>query len=691
MRFEERLLRSIVRVHSRFLADEDPHPLFEELLEDLLDFTESDYGFLGETMVSPSGALSLKVHAFGSRPPGRAALESFRSSAPDGLELGSPHTLIGAVLRTAKPVLANEPSSDPRRGGLPPGHPPLQSFLGIPLHHGHRFVGMMGAANRAGGYTQELLARLEPFIVTSASVVDARRSIRERRRAEEAQARLVAILEATTDVIGTADAQGRLTYLNRAARRLRGIGEDGDLSGVSVLAGHTPWARRRILEEALPAAVRDGSWEGETAVVAADGREIPLSQVLIAHKDAHARIDFFSTIARDISERRALEQELRQAQKMEAIGRLAGGIAHDFNNILTAVFGNAELARRQLKDGGAPLEALDEILQAATRAAGLTRQLLTFSRRGIVEPRWVDLNELARRMERMLRRLIGEDVELQLDLAPRLGGVSADEGQLEQLLMNLVVNARDAMPDGGRLRIETRDVTLAGDAAHAVELATGRYVRLTVSDTGVGMSEETRGRIFEPFFTTKPPGRGTGLGLAICYGVVQQSGGRIGVESVPGSGARFAIHLPRVEETEAVAPERGTPSQILGEAATLLLAEDEPQVRVLLARALRERGYTVMAAADGEAALSMARRHEGSIDLLVTDVVMPRLGGRALAASLRAMRPGTPVLYVSGHPEGPGFSQALAEPWTGYVAKPFSADDLLRKVRELLEETRGGS
>ena len=280
---------------------------------------------------------------------------------------------------------------------------------------------------------------------------------------------------------------------------------------------------------------------------------------------------------------------------------------------------------------------------------------------------------------------------LQLDLAPRLGGVSADEGQLEQLLMNLVVNARDAMPDGGRLRIETRDVTLAGDAAHAVELATGRYVRLTVSDTGVGMSEETRGRIFEPFFTTKPPGRGTGLGLAICYGVVQQSGGRIGVESVPGSGARFAIHLPRVEETEAVAPERGTPSQILGEAATLLLAEDEPQVRVLLARALRERGYTVMAAADGEAALSMARRHEGSIDLLVTDVVMPRLGGRALAASLRAMRPGTPVLYVSGHPEGPGFSQALAEPWTGYVAKPFSADDLLRKVRELLEETRGGS
>ena len=251
MRFEERLLRSIVRVHSRFLADEDPHPLFEELLEDLLDFTESDYGFLGETMVSPSGALSLKVHAFGSRPPGRAALESFRSSAPDGLELGSPHTLIGAVLRTAKPVLANEPSSDPRRGGLPPGHPPLQSFLGIPLHHGHRFVGMMGAANRAGGYTQELLARLEPFIVTSASVVDARRSIRERRRAEEAQARLVAILEATTDVIGPADAQGRLTYLNRAARRLRGIGEDGDLSGGSVLAGHTPWARRRILEEAL--------------------------------------------------------------------------------------------------------------------------------------------------------------------------------------------------------------------------------------------------------------------------------------------------------------------------------------------------------------------------------------------------------------------------------------------------------
>ncbi len=691
MRFDERLLRSIVRVHSRFLADEDPHRLFEELVRDLLEFARSEYGFLGEVVVSPSGGPALRLHAFGSRSSSREALQSFRSLTPDPLELSSPDTLIGAVLCTGKPVLTNEPSNDPRSGGLPPGHPPLWNFLGIPLHHGDRFVGMMGVANRPGGYTPELLRRLEPFVVTSASVIDAHRSIRERRRAEEAQARLVAILEATTDVIGTADAEGRITYLNRAARRLRGIGEDEDVSQASALEQHTPWARKRILEEALPTAVREGSWEGETAMIAPDGREIPLSQVLIAHKDAHGRIDFFSTIARDTSERRALEQELRQAQKMEAIGRLAGGIAHDFNNILTAVFGNAELARRELARGGAPVEPLDEILQAASRAAALTRQLLTFARRGIVEPRRVDLNELARRMERMLRRLIGEDVELELDLAPGIGGVRADEGQLEQVLMNLAVNARDAMPDGGRLRIETRDVALAGEAAEAAELAPGRYVRLAVSDTGVGMSEETLGRVFEPFFTTKAPGQGTGLGLAICYGAVQQSGGRIAVESAPGCGARFVIHLPRVDEVEVDAPDRVAPTPLLADTATLLLAEDEPQVRALLARALRERGYAVLAAPDGETALAMARRHEAPIDLLVTDVVMPRMGGRALAASLRAIRPGTPVLYVSGHPEGPGFSQALAEPRTGYVAKPFSAEDLLRKVRELLEEARGRS
>jgi len=690
MSFEERLLRSIVRVHQRFLADEDPHPLFEGLVDELLAFTDSEYGFLGEIVVERAGTPSLRLHAFASRASGREALQRFRSRAPAELELDHLDTLIGAVLQSAKPVLANDPASDPRSGGLPPGHPPLESFLGIPLHHGDRFVGMMGVANRPQGYTEELLARLEPFVVTAASVVDAHRSRRERRRAEEVQARQVAILEATTDLVGTADAQGRLTYLNRAARRMREIGDEDDVSEVSVLAYHTPWARRLILKEALPCAMRDGSWVGETAVIAADGREVPLSQVVIAHKDAHGRIDFFSTIARDVSEQRTLEEELRQAQKMEAIGRVAGGIAHDFNNILTAVFGNAELARRELADGGAPLEALDEILQAATRAATLTRQLLTFARRGIVEPRRVDLNELARRMERMLRRLIGEDVELELDLAPAIAGVRADEGQLEQVLMNLAVNARDAMPDGGRLRIETRPVTLEGDAASALELPPGRYLRLAVSDTGVGMSEETRGRIFEPFFTTKPAGQGTGLGLAICYGVVRQSAGQIDVETAPGCGTRFVIHLPEVDEAAVVAAERHRAPQPAADAGTLLLAEDEPQVRALLGRALRERGYAVLAAADGETALALARRHEGPIDLLVTDVVMPRLGGRALASSMRALRPGMPVLYVSGHPEGPGFSQALEEPRTGYVAKPFSAEELLRKVRELLLAARGG-
>src|SRR5205809_352974 len=389
---------------------------------------------------------------------------------------------------------------------------------------------------------------------------------------------------------------------------------------------------------------------------------------------------------RDVTERLGLEQQLRLAQKMEAVGRLAGGVAHDFNNILTAITGHAELLLEALGLNYPRRADVDEIRRSAERAAGLTRQLLAFSRQQVLQPKVVDLNALVLDMDKLLRRLIGEDVELATVLDPTLGRVTADPGQLEQVIVNLAVNARDAMPQGGKLTLETRNIDL--DSSYTLEhslVKPGPYVQLTVSDSGIGMDEETQAHAFEPFFTTKPRGQGTGLGLAMVYGTVKQSGGFIWVYSEPGRGATFKIYLPRVDTpTEAAAlpapavqPARGP--------ETVLLAEDEPAVRAIAQPALERHGYTVLPAATGAAALALAAQHAATIDLLLTDVVMPGMSGRDLADRLTAQRPGIRVLYISGYTDNAIVRHGMLEPGLAYLQKPFRPDALVRKVREVLD------
>src|SRR5205809_684516 len=391
-------------------------------------------------------------------------------------------------------------------------------------------------------------------------------------------------------------------------------------------------------------------------------------------------------IGRDVTERLGLEQQLRQAQKMEAVDRLAAGIAHDFNNILTAITGHADLLLEDVGHHDPRRADVDEIRRSAERAAGLTRQLLAFSRQQVLQPKVVDLNALVLDMDKLLRRLIGEDVELATVLDPVLGRVKADPGQLEQVIVNLAVNARDAMPDGGKLTLETRNSDL--DSTYTLEhslVKPGPYVQLTVSDTGIGMDEEIQAHAFEPFFTTKPRGQGTGLGLAMVYGTVKQSGGFIWVYSEPGHGATFKIYLPRVDTpTEAAAlpapavqPARGP--------ETVLLAEDEPAVRAIAQPALERHGYTVLPAATGAAALALAAQHAATIDLLLTDVVMPGMSGRDLADRLTAQRPGIRVLYISGYTDNAIVRHGMLEPGLAYLQKPFRPDALVRKVREVLD------
>jgi PAS domain S-box-containing protein len=409
---------------------------------------------------------------------------------------------------------------------------------------------------------------------------------------------------------------------------------------------------------------RAGSLEGELQIRASSGgvRDVEFSATANVHPGRH--LGSF----RDLTAQKRLEEQLQQAQKMEAVGRLAGGIAHDFNNLLTAISGYGEFLSAALEDERLRRHA-EEIEKASARAAALTSQLLAFSRRQVLQPRVLDLNAVVHDMDMMLRRLIGEDVELVILLDPELGAVCADPTQLEQVIVNLAVNARDAMPGGGALTIETSNV--ASD------------VVLAITDTGVGMTEDERARLFEPFFTTKG-GAGTGLGLATVYGIVEQSGGRIDVLTEPGLGSSFRISLPLVDAPVEEPVARPAPAAATG-TETILLVEDEDVVRRLVAEILADAGYAVLEASDGASALEVARSHRGPLALLVTDVVMPGMSGRDVAQAVSPLRPALRVLYISGYTDSAIVDHGVLDEGTAFLQKPFSSGELTAKVRSLLD------
>jgi two-component system cell cycle sensor histidine kinase/response regulator CckA len=461
-----------------------------------------------------------------------------------------------------------------------------------------------------------------------------------------------------------ADDERRIVDLNGAAAELLGVAREQALGlNLDALLPDEPIARL------WPRFLEDGTMDAEVTLVRPDGAQRQIEFLATANVRPGRHI----SVVRDLSHQKALEDQLRQAQKMEAVGRLAGGIAHDFNNLLTAISGYSEFLIDGLHDER-QLRHAHEIRKAAARAASLTGQLLAFSRRQVLQPRVLDLNAIVSDMDMMLRRLIGEDVELVTLLAPDLGAVLADPTQIEQVIVNLAVNARDAMPLGGSVTIRTTNV----------ETEHGPVVELSLTDTGVGMTESEREQLFDPFFTTKAGG--TGLGLATVYGVVEQSGGTIEVESSPGMGSSFHICLPRA----GVAAEPPQSPRVVTDPArgdeTILLVEDETVVRQLVAEILENAGYAVLPAADGPSALELIRRNSKPIDLLLTDVVMPGMSGPEVAAAVTSMRPGTEVLYMSGYTDSAIGHHGVLEPGIAFLQKPFSADELTRKVRSLLTE-----
>jgi two-component system cell cycle sensor histidine kinase/response regulator CckA len=415
-----------------------------------------------------------------------------------------------------------------------------------------------------------------------------------------------------------------------------------------------------------------------------DGKSITVRLSGRALLDQHGTSGF-EMIVEDITERRLLEEQLRQSQKMEAVGQLAGGVAHDFNNLLTIIKGNSQLLLERLHEADSRRGGVEQIQKAADKAASLTSQLLAFSRKQVVAFRVLDLNAVLTNVVQLLPRLLGERIELSIVQGKQLGSVKADPGQIEQIIMNLALNARDAMPNGGRLTMETRNVEL--DQSYSdqhIQVDAGRYVQLAVSDTGVGIDPEVLPHIFEPFFTTKPAGKGTGLGLSTVYGIVQQSNGYIWAYSDPGVGTTFKLYLPRVDQLAETLDVKPGSRELYAGFETILLVEDEDGVRSLIQLLLQRNGYRVLEAHNAEQALQMAESHEDRIHLLLTDLMLPRLGGRELAERVTALRPETKCLFMSGYTDDSVLKSGILDNQTPFLQKPFSMEALLQKIRDVL-------
>lgn len=522
------------------------------------------------------------------------------------------------------------------------------------------------------------------------SVID----ISERRRWEEALAesnrRYRAIFETANAGIALTDGDGTILEVNEAFAQMLGYRPD-DLVGVHFLTITHPDERADEIQYVQRARMDRGSasrpWF-EKRYLHRDGSTVWVRLAVQLLRNDAGQPWLMTAVVQNITDVKQLETQLRQAQKMEAIGRLAGGLAHDFNNLLTVINGYSDLLVRQMHLADPMRPRVEQIRAAGERAAGLTRQLLAFSRRQVIAPTVFDLNVLVADLEKMLSRLVGEHIQVSAVLSPQPSPIKADPSQMEQVLLNLVANARDAMPDGGRLTITTANVQLhPQDINRYPSLATGPYVMLTVADTGHGMDAETQAHIFEPFFTTKGAGKGTGLGLATTYGIIQQNGGVIDLFSEVGRGAIFKVLLPATAEPlPQPAPATNGDRTQAANAETILLVEDDDQIRNLAYAALTATGYTVLPAANGEAALRVVTEHAGQIDLLVSDVVMPGMNGRQLSDHLLAMRPGLKVLFVSGYPAAELAPRGILAPGITLLPKPYTPDILQAKVREMLDQ-----
>ncbi len=693
---QHKILNAISHVQSQFIRDTDPRKVFDSLLTKILSLTKSEYGFIGEILYTESDQPYLKAYTLTNIAWNQETHDFYNKHASTGFEFTNLKTLFGAVITSGKPVIANQPESDPRRGGLPKAHPPLNAFLGIPFCLGEKITGMVGVANRPGGYDDDVIEFLRPVLDTCAHIIEALRSDNLRKQAEAAlqdsEKRLRDLFESSPDAIFVEDLDGQVLDVNPAACNLHGVSSN-EIIGKNV-SELIPTEHRDEVQITFQKLIKGEIDYLDSFSLTNDGKSVPVE--IRANRFEYANQPAFLLQVRDATERKRLEEQLFQSQKMEAIGRLAGGVAHDFNNLLTVILGNVEFGLQDSNPGDPVQLDLMSIDKAATEASELVRQLLTFSKSQNFEPTTVDLNNIINNHIKMLRRIIGEDIDLNTNLDKKLSKIWADSTQIQRILMNLSVNARDAMPKGGELIIETRNFVADENFYHELNRTgtqlksknqSGNYVELTIIDMGKGMDKQTLDRIFDPFFTTKKTGEGTGLGLAVVYGIVKQHDGLIKVNSQLGKGASFKIYLPTTSESTEQALKNERKAKFHRGEETILVVEDEDAVRNVTFRILTELGYNVRTAKDGNEALNYFKSQKGNIDLVILDVVMPEYSGPETYKRLCSMKPDLPVIYVTGYDVHSEIMES-DDPEQGSVTvlqKPYTKNALGQKVRELLD------
>lgn len=681
LRRRERYLTCLSSVAGALLQAEDPKTVLPDVLARLGEAAEVSRVYLFENYVDADGCLRTSQRFEWCAPGVEPQIENPALQGFPPIEGGFQRWV--DVLSRGEVIVGNVADfPEPERPILEAQG--IVSILVLPLRVRGNLYGFIGfdVCGHARQWEEAEIALLATAANDIAQAIERSQTVAALAESEDRYRKLIDLMPDGVAV----HQDGRLRMINRAGAALLGYEDPRELLGRPVLEFVHPDDREKA-QERIRAMLTEGRRAPplEERFLRRDGTtvevEVAAGPFILEGRPA------VLVVARDLGARKRLEEQLRQSQKMEAIGRLAGGVAHDFNNLLTAISGYAEFILNGLPPEDPLRYDAEAILKASERARTLTRQLLAFSRRQVMELKVVDLNRILQDLGGMLRRIIGEDVEMAMELSPHLGHVRVDPSQMEQVVVNLAVNARDAMPTGGRLTLETMNVFL--DEAYAQEhpyVRPGEYVLLSVSDTGVGMPPEVREHLFEPFFTTKGLGEGTGLGLATVYGIVKQSGGHIQVYSEVGHGTTFKIYLPRVYEPVET-PEEQSPSEQLPEGSeTVLVVEDNEMVRALACRVLREQGYTVLEAKESVQALELARGYGGYIHLLLTDVVMPQMSGRKLSETLQQIYPGMQTLYMSGYTDNVVVQHGILEPGLAFIQKPFTPRDLAQKVREVLDQ-----
>ena len=700
LELSNRLLQAISSIQTQFLSDAEPAIIFDGMLDCLLELTESEYGFIGEIFLADDGnpiveesymkfrgRPYLKTHAITNIAWNEETRAFYAENAPKGMEFHNLQTLFGATIVTGEPVIANSPSDDPRRGGLPDGHPPLNAFLGVPFYKNERMTGMVGIANRQGGYNEDIVHYLRPFLETCSRIIEAYKSDRQRNQIERKNQEQAALLDVATDAIMVRDLDNKILFWNRGAKKLYGWTKaEVTNRDANELLYRESSANLTKIQQTVK---ERGEWQGELKQVTKTGREIIVESRWTLVKDDADRPQSYLVVNTDITEQKQLEAQFLRTQRLESLGTLASGIAHDLNNILAPILGFARLLPLKLPHVDQQTKGFFKIMETnAQRGTALVKQILTFSRGLEGEKGIVQVRHLITEIGQIIGETFPKSLELQIKSSKTLWTVNADVNQLHQVLMNLAVNARDAMPDGGKLTIEAENFTADPEYARLhLEASEGDYLAITVTDTGVGIPPEIIDRIFEPFFTTKEIGRGTGLGLSTVIGIVKSHGGFIDVVSRTRGqrGTKVKIFIPASKTATSITEENN--ELPLGNGELILVVDDESSMLEVTKATLEIYNYQVLTANNGIEAIALYVRHQQAIDLVIMDIMMPGMDGKTAIRTLKQINPKLEIIAVSGLIASQKIMAELDSDVTAFMSKPYGNEELVKTISEVFIDT----